>query len=352
MTQSALTAAAKVLAEAAGPLHVTEITRRMLSQGLWASSGKTPSATVAAQLAVHIKRKSTESRFERTAPSTYRLREMVSGTNEPADLAKSDHKADGPMSFTDAAEAVLDRYAHQKPMNYRRIAVQALANKWITTSGLTPEATLYASLITEIGRATKKGKQPRFTRQPKGMFGLSKWSATKLENQIEEHNRAVKQQIRQRLGEMKWEDFEKLIGHLLGQLGFADIEVTSKGGDGGIDVRGTLVVADVVRTRMAVQVKRWKHNVQAPTIQMVRGALGTHDQGLIITTSDFGSGARKEASRTNAVPVALMNGDQLVDLMVEQNLGAKRAPFDLLELAPESDPFGLSDAPPGADGPA
>ena len=66
--------------------------------------------------------------------------------------------------------------------------------------------------------------------------------------------------------------------------------VTAKSGDGGIDVRGTMVTGDVIRTRMAVQVKRWKNNVQAPTVQQVRGSLGTHDQGFIITTSDFSTG--------------------------------------------------------------
>lgn len=46
-----------------------------------------------------------------------------------------------------------------------------------------------------------------------------------------------------------------------------------------------------VRIRMAVQAKRWSENIQAPTVQQVRGALGTHEQGLIITTSDFSKGA-------------------------------------------------------------
>ena len=73
------------------------------------------------------------------------------------------------------------------------------------------------------------------------------------------------------------------------------------------------VVGDVIRTRLAVQVKRWKSNVQAPVIQQVRGSLGTHEQGLIITTSDFSKGAREEATRANATPVGLMDGEQLVD---------------------------------------
>jgi restriction system protein len=83
---------------------------------------------------------------------------------------------------------------------------------------------------------------------------------------------------------------------------------------------------------MAVQAKRWAHNVQAPTVQQVRGALGVHDLGLIITTSDFSPGARIEARRENAAPVALMNGTDLVSLLVEHQIGVRRTNADLLEL--------------------
>jgi len=100
-------------------------------------------------------------------------------------------------------------------------------------------------------------------------------------------------------------------------------------------VRGTLVVGDVIRTRMAIQVKKWKQNIQAPIIQQVRGSLGTHEQGLIITTSDFSDGARKEAARPDATPVALMSGEQLVLLMVEYGIGVTRVSYDLIELGEE-----------------
>jgi restriction system protein len=73
--------------------------------------------------------------------------------------------------------------------------------------------------------------------------------------------------------------------------------------------------------------------VQAPTVQQVRGSLGTHDQGLIITTSDFSVRARAEAERPNADPVALMNGEQLVALLVEHSIGVRRASHDILTLA-------------------
>ena len=107
--------------------------------------------------------------------------------------------------------------------------------------------------------------------------------------------------------------------------------------DGGIDVRGTLVVGDVVRIKMAVQVKKWKlkNNILAPVVQQVRGSLGAHEQGLIITTSDFSAGAIKEAAQPDKTPIALMNGEQLVMLLMEHGIGVHRSTPDLFEIDEE-----------------
>jgi restriction system protein len=242
--------------------------------------------------------------------------------------------ASNTLSFTDAAAAVLDRYAGKQPMHYRVITQKILELELVRTQGQTPEATLYAQILSEITRKTRQGNVPRFTRLGRGMVGLSDWDAGGLADQIDQHNWDARRQLLAHLATISPSDFEALIGRLLVALGFQDVLVTGRSGDGGIDVRGTLVVGDVIRTRMAVQVKRWKANVQAPIVQQVRGSLGTHDQGLIITTSDFSSGARTEAERVNAVPVALMNGEQLVRLLVEHEIGVRRVPYELIELSP------------------
>ena len=83
---------------------------------------------------------------------------------------------------------------------------------------------------------------------------------------------------------------------------------------------------------MAVQAKRWKGNVGAPVVQQVRESLGAHEQGLIITTSDFSRRAREEAQRMNAAPVALMNGEQLTALLAEKEVGVRRDHYDLFSL--------------------
>ena len=67
---------------------------------------------------------------------------------------------------------------------------------------------------------------------------------------------------------------------------------------------------------------------------------------MIITTSDFSYGAKEEASRANAVPVGLMNGDQLVQLLVANNIGVHRTNPDIIELGDfEEDSDENSDEP-------
>ncbi len=130
-------------------------------------------------------------------------------------------------------------------------------------------------------------------------------------------------------------EFEELISQLLLEMGFEAVEVTRLSGDGGIDVRGILVIGEVIRIKMAVQVKKWKSNIQAPIVQQVGGSLGVHEQGLIITSSDFSPGAIKEAAQPDKTPIALMNGEQLVLLLMEHDIGVHRSTHDLFEVDEE-----------------
>jgi len=191
---------------------------------------------------------------------------------------------------------------------------------------------MYAQVITEIKRQQKRGERPRFVQHGRGYIGLSQWMGRGLAFQIEQHNHQIRKVLRERLLAMKPGEFEELISQLLAEMGFEMVEVTKLSGDGGIDVRGTLLISDVVRIKMAVQAKRWKGNIQSPTVQQVRGSLGAHEQGLIITTSDFSTGAIKEANQPDKTPVGLMNGEQLVTLLMEYNIGVRRMSHDLFEL--------------------
>jgi len=342
-----LQAAEVALKEAGTPLHYKEITQRVIDRGLWQPDGKTPHATVSATITGEIKQNGTHSLFQRTDKGVYALRDWglpeFHTSGEPADVEDDtqqtalDVSTTKSFSFTDAAEQVLKQFSGGKPLHYREITRKALELNLIKTKGVTPEATLYSQILSDIRRQARKGNTPRFVMHRGGLVGLSRWQpieAVGLVSQIAQHNQQARKKIHDRLFSMHPKAFEELIGQLLVAIGFEDVIVTSYSNDGGIDVRGTLVVGDVIRVNMAVQVKQWKkgRNIQRPDVQQVRGSLGTHDQGLIITTSDFSSGAVEESKRLNAVPVALMNGEHLVALLVEYNIGVHRTTYELIEL--------------------
>lgn len=312
------------LAAASKPLGVGEITTRLLTSGTWSTTGKTPAATVASRLAVDVKQRGPNSRFVRVAPNTYGLSAWPPAKLETESPA-------GAMTYLDAAEKVLETGADGEPMSYRAITHLAIKRGFLTTEGLTPKQTMYVQLMTDVKRRHQRADEPRFTQYPKGIFGLARWIQTGLEAEIARHNRDVKEDLLKRLRKMDAYDFEKLVGTLLGAMGFENVVVTKRSKDGGIDVRGTLVANDVIRTDMAVQVKRWERNVRSPDVQKLRGALDPHERGLLITTSEYETGARTEATLPNRQPIGLMGGGHLIDLLIEHQIGVKRENPDLLE---------------------
>lgn len=347
-TSDVLAEAAAVLAEADAPLHYRELTRRIQRRGRWTTSSRTPETVVNNYLSTELRERGDASRFARTGRGIFRLRAASASPTAapPNDVAPfptslgeevSAPESDGDepvpaLSFADAAEQILLQVGGGRPMHYRDITQQALDLGLIATRGRTPHASLNAQISSEMGRQAERGETPRFVRHGRGVYGLSRWGGRGLPHRIEQHNADVRRTLRERLYAMAPDEFEALIGQLLVAIGFADVSVTNYSGDGGIDVRGTVVVGDVIRTRMAVQVKRWRQNLQAPIVQQVRGSLGAHEQGLIITSGGFSPGARDEAELPDRDPVALMDGEQLVALLVQHNIGVRREPYLLLEL--------------------
>ena len=340
-----LDAAYVVLREANEPLHYRTLTERMLERGLWSTSGKTPADTVSARLSTDITRLGGASRFRRIERGMYEVSESpgdesqsaqasfvgdpINRATEAGRLAAATRAASA-MSFVDAAAEVLSAAAG--PMHYTMITRQAIDRGLIESRGKTPADTMNAVIGLEIRRRQDRGEQPRFERLGGGMIGLVEPVSPSLAAEIEEHNCEVRRGLLARLGQVAPDEFEALIEVLLAALGFEEVGRTPLSGDGGIDVRGTLIVGDVVRIRMAIQAKRWKNNVQRPEVQKVRGSLGAHEQGLIITTSDFSKSAREEAERVDASPVALMNGEQLAVLLAANEIGVGHAEYKLLSL--------------------
>lgn len=124
--------------------------------------------------------------------------------------------------------------------------------------------------------------------------------------------------------------FERLCQRLLRESGFEQVKVTGKSGDGGIDGTGILQVNPFVSFDVLFQCKRYKGSVSSPQIRDFRGAmLGRADKGIIITTGNFTADAKTEARRVPP-PIELVDGEKLVQMFENLELGLKpKKDFDL-----------------------
>ena len=116
--------------------------------------------------------------------------------------------------------------------------------------------------------------------------------------------------------------FERLCQRLLRESGFEAVTVTGRSGDGGLDGIGILQVNPFVSFKVLFQCKRYLATVSASQVRDFRGAMmGRADKGIILTTGAFTSDARKEAIRDGVPPIELVDGEKLLDMFEELQLG-------------------------------
>jgi len=120
------------------------------------------------------------------------------------------------------------------------------------------------------------------------------------------------------------EGFERLCQRLLREQGFHNVRVTGRSGDGGIDGEGILAINALLSFKVLFQCKRYLGSVGAPMIRDFRGALvGKADKGIFLTTGSFTMEARREAVRDGADPIEIVDGEKLVSMFEQLELGVK-----------------------------
>jgi len=155
--------------------------------------------------------------------------------------------------------------------------------------------------------------------------------------------------IQDEVQELSWQDellelikgmpansFEKLSQRLLRELGFKNVEVTGRSGDGGIDGKGILNIGSIITFRVVFQCKRYKGSVSAGAVRDFRGAVqGKADKGLLITTGTFTREARAEAHRDGALAIDLFDGSDLASKLKELRLGVGVELVEKITINPE-----------------
>jgi restriction system protein len=116
--------------------------------------------------------------------------------------------------------------------------------------------------------------------------------------------------------------FERFCQRLLREAGFQEVQVTGRSGDEGIDGIGLLQVNPLVSFKVLFQCKRYRKSVTPSHVRDFRGAMGGRaDKGIIITTGTFTSDARKEAVRDGVPAIELVDGQKLVGMLENLELG-------------------------------
>ena len=139
-------------------------------------------------------------------------------------------------------------------------------------------------------------------------------------------------QLLERVKALDDTQFERLCGCLLEVMGFEDVQITGHSHDRGIDGHATLKYLGL---KAAFQAKNWRNNqVGGPRVREFRGSINRFPVGMFITTSSFTSGAQEEADEPGP-RIVLIDGDKLVDIMIEKDLGVRTVPVTTQEISEE-----------------
>ncbi|MCY4482772.1 MAG: restriction endonuclease [Spirochaetaceae bacterium] len=143
---------------------------------------------------------------------------------------------------------------------------------------------------------------------------------------------SVREDLRAFLSSLDPFVFEHLVKRLLVEMDYQDVEVTTRSGDGGVDVVANIELG-ITRIREVIQAKRHKRTIQRKDLDALRGSLYRFNavRGTIITTSKYSSGTAEAAFATGAAPITLIDGEKLIDLLVEYGIGVRKRTVEMLE---------------------
>jgi restriction system protein len=146
---------------------------------------------------------------------------------------------------------------------------------------------------------------------------------------------AFKEYLLSRLKMMKFDAFEKFCRELLIAYGFKDVYVTKRTKDGGIDGYGDLKMG-LAFLKVAFECKKYEDKcVGRPQVAQFRGDIsGDFHQGIFFTTSKFSKEAKEVSFKTGTIPIILIDGQEIVNIMIEKRLGVEVD--DLLPIYSES----------------
>ena len=247
-----------------------------------------------------------------------------------AKLEEIDERVIEAQGFDDDQLAILHKDGPRNEIEYRLAwartylkGMGALANPargtWVTTelgkslteADIVPLRKAYLTTLAEARKKKKKAAQEAGA------------DLELADEGVDGETEDWREELLQVLLKMDPTGFEHLAKRLLRSAGFINASVTGGSGDGGIDGVGVYRLS-LVSFPVYFQCKRYKGAVGPEKVRDFRGAMqGRGDKGLLITTGNFTTEAKNEATRDGAPPIDLIDGEQLCELLREHRLGVE-----------------------------
>jgi len=123
-------------------------------------------------------------------------------------------------------------------------------------------------------------------------------------------------------------EFEEFVGRVLRHLGYDDVSVVGRSGDGGIDIQCThpLPLIEPPIT-VACQVKKHANPIGPNVVGDLRGRWAHRaDRLILVNLGGFTIGAKETGVELGAKSVKLISGSELVEIMVLQGIGVTKEP--------------------------
>lgn len=243
------------------------------------------------------------------------------------------------LTIVEAAEEALSLLS--KPSTVREIYAKIMERSLYKFGAKDPLSVLRIQIERHCDKTnyTADARTKHFTKCEDGLYSLLKYGKRAPEvNCISENssdNLTLVKQLAKKLKQntvdhivdhlysLEPEEFESFCQRFLERYGFEDMKVTQRGRDGGIDVFGTLEVG-ISKLHVAAQCKRYKRDnkVSRPDISQFRGDIqGEYQQGIFITTSKFTQEATDSAFKKGCVPIVLIDGQTLAEIMIDRQIG-------------------------------
>lgn len=158
-----------------------------------------------------------------------------------------------------------------------------------------------------------------------------------LRELVAAHLQEVRASLSERIARLSPDQFEELVAQFLVRLGYLNVRRTGGPGDRNVDVTGSYA-PPFMEVPVRVQVKHKQHGATVgPTdVAAFRDRAGGVGHALLMVTNErLTGGALETASEQGRQRVHVLQGDSLVDGMIDERIGVKEGPFGLLEIDEE-----------------